>query len=362
VRTLFASRAALQAAAGFTIVGVGVIGPSIAAHAAAAPAAKVSTACGAKPGNAVLAAALVTSSPNVTDSASAIPSPSDSATPSPPQITTPSPPATSAPSPSPQPSAPHSAQPSPTPTHSVSPGKTPQLCVWAQSLSTSQVTPGSTATFVIWVWSIKAASRHVSVTAQVAPGSNVGTPNFSICPHSKGTTCSVGDLKVGQTVALEATVPVHAGALAGELVQLVAQASAAGALGYSCSATDVVALTPAAGSTSPASALPGTLLPGTLPPIPGTGVSPVDPSSLFPTVLPSPGVVSPPSAEPSSVLPADTAASAVPVNGRLDAQLAGIAALGAVLIAVGTMLVRTSRAPSVVRARRPQQEKTEPQP
>jgi hypothetical protein len=222
------------------------------------------------------------------------------------------------------------------------------------------------ATFVIWVWSIKAASRHVSVTAQMEPGSNVGTPTFSICPHSKGTTCSVGDLRVGQTDALEATVPVQAGAGAGELVALTAQASAAGALGYSCTATDVVALTPAAGSTTPPSALPGTLpgtlLPATLPPLSGTGVSPIDPSSLFPTVSPSPGVVSLPPAGPTTVLPADTTASAVPVNGRLDAQLAGIAALGALIIAAGTVLVRTSRAPSVVRATRPQREKREQQP
>jgi len=212
------------------------------------------------------------------------------------------------------------------------------------------------ATFVIWVWSIKAASTNVSVTAQVVPGANVGTPTFSVCPHSEGTTCSVGNLQVGQTAALEATVPVQPGALAGELVELNAQASAAGALGYSCSATDMVALTPAAGSTSPASALPGTLLP-----IPGTGISAVDPSILFKTVFPSPGVVSPPPGEPSSVFPVDTTASAVPVNGRLDAQLAGIAVLGAVLIAVGALLVRTSRAPGAPPAKQPQQNKSEQQ-
>jgi hypothetical protein len=198
------------------------------------------------------------------------------------------------------------------------------------------------ATFVIWVWSTKAASRNVSVTAQVAPGSSVGTPTFSICPHSRGTTCSVGTLKVGQADALEATVQVQAGALAGELVELTAEASAAGALGYSCTATDVVAMTPGAGSTSPGSVLPATLAP-TLPPIPGLTVSPpVDPTSLFPTVLPSPGTVSLPPAGASSVLPADTTASAVPVNGRVDAQLAGIAVLSAVIIAVGTLLVRRS--------------------
>jgi len=226
--------------------------------------------------------------------------------------------------------------------------------VRTQSVSTSQVTAGSPATFVIWVWSTKAASRNVSVTIQVAPGSHVGTPAFSVCPVSRGTTCSVGDLKVGQADEFEATVPVKARALAGELVELTAQASAGAALGYSSTATDVVALNPVAGSTGS-----GLVPPATLPPVAGTGVSPVDPSSLFPTVLPSPGTVSPPPAGPSSVLPADTTASAVPVNTRLDAQLAGVAALGAVIIAAGMLLVRTSRAPSGPHANRPQPKQSE---
>jgi hypothetical protein len=355
VRTLFASRSALRAAAGFTIIGFVVFGPSLAGHAAVAPVAKVSTTCGSTPGNAVLAAAFVTSSTSITAAAAVTPSPSGSATPSPSD--------TASPSPTPDPSATTSAGPSPKPTHSTSPRKSPQLCVLVQSLSTSsQVTPGSLATFVIWLWTTKAASRNVSVTAQVAPGSSVGAPSFSICPHSRGTTCSVGALKVGQADALEAAVPVQAGALPGELVELTAQASAARALGYSSTATDVVALTPVAGSTSPASAQPATL-PAALPPIPGISLSPpVDPSSLFPTVSPSPGTVSLPPAGASSVLPADTIASAVPVNGPLDAQLAGIAALGAVIIAVGTLLARTSRASSVPGAKRSQQDKSNQRP
>jgi hypothetical protein len=204
---------------------------------------------------------------------------------------------------------------------------------------------------VIWVWTTKKASRNVSVTAQVGAGFSLGTPSFSICPHATGTSCSVGDLTVGQAAALEVSVPVQAAAPAGELVELTAQASAAGAVGYSCTAADVVTLTGAAGSASSASVEPATLLP-----IPGTSVSAVDPSSLFPTVLPSSPTVSLPSDAPSSVLPADTTASAVPVNARLDAQLAGIAALGAVIIAVGTMLVRASRPRPAPRTKASQQE------
>lgn len=355
MKPLLAGRAALQAAAGFTIIAFGTVGPSLAAHAAVVTAAKASTACGSRPSDAVLAAAQVTRDASATTSASATASPSATtapsaeatASPSPTDGSTTSPPGTTAPSPSPDPSTTSSAPSSP----SIAPWKSPQLCVSAQSLSTSsQVSPGSLASFVIWVWTTTEASKNVSVSAQVAAGSNVGTPSFSVCPRASGTSCSVGDLQVGQADALEVTLPVQAGALAGELVELTAQASAAGALGYSCTATDVVASTPAAGSTSSSSALPGTLLP-----IPGTSVSPVDPSSLFPTVLPSPATVSLPTDAPSSVLPADTTASAVPVNARLDAQLGGIAALGAVIIAVGTMLVRASRVPRTLGANQSQQ-------
>ena len=359
MKPLLARRAALQAAAGFTIIALGTFGPSLAARAAVVTAAKAGTACGSRPSQAVLTAALLTRDANATASASPTASPSATtaqsaaatASPSPTAGSTTSPPDTSAPSPSPDPSTTSSAPSSP----SIAPWKYPQLCVSAQSLSTSsQVSPGSLASFVIWVWSTTEASKNVAVTAQVTAGSNVGTPSFSVCPRASGTSCSVGDLQVGQADGLEVTLPVQAGALAGELVELTAQASAAGALGYSCTVTDVVAQTPAAGSASSASALPGTLLP-----IPGTSVSPVDPSSLFPTVLPSPQTDSPPPDAPTSLLPADTAASATPDNARLDAQLAGIAALGALIIAVGTMLARASIVPRSLRAKRPEQKTSE---
>ena len=131
---------------------------------------------------------------------------------------------------------------------------------------------------------------------------------------------------------------------------LTGQASGTGgALSFSASATDVVvAQAAAAGSTNPPSVTPP-LLP--LPPVPGTAVSPVNPSGLFPAVSPSPSTGSlglpPPRSVP--VLHATSVSATVPIDARLiGAQLAGLAVLaGAVTIAIARLSLRRTVPTSV---------------
>jgi hypothetical protein len=236
--------------------------------------------------------------------------------------------------------------------------KTPQLCVLTQSLSTSSIiTAGTKASFVIWVWSTKAASTSVLVTASVAPALDIAAPKFSACPAVSGTTCKIDKLRVGQADELKATVQVQAGATPGELILLTVAASAPGASGYSSSATDVVMLTP----TNSASTPTGTFLtvPSTLPPIPGTGISPTDPSGLFPTVGTLPTTTTPgPTAKARSILRAANTASTVPLDDTLiGGQLAGLLVLfGAIALAVVRVSLRKPKENEGSSASRPSQQ------
>jgi hypothetical protein len=81
-----------------------------------------------------------------------------------------------------------------------------------------------------------------------------------------------------------------------------------------------------------------------LPSIPGTGVSAVNPSQLFPTVSPSPGTgnLRLPGTRSRSAVHAATVSSTVPIDARLiGAQLIGLVVLvGAVTIAIVRMSLR----------------------
>jgi hypothetical protein len=183
----------------------------------------------------------------------------------------------------------------------------------------------------------------------VASALYIDAPKFKVCPVARGTTCKVGNLPLGQADELQATVQVRAKAALGEQVQISAKASAAGARSFSGSATDVVVANPTSNPTSPLVTLP---VPGTLPTISGTGISPTDPSGLFPTVgsTPTPGTGSLglPHAKPRAVLHAATTAATVPLDARLiGGQLAGLAVLaGAVTIAIARLSLRPSKAAS----------------
>jgi hypothetical protein len=218
------------------------------------------------------------------------------------------------------------------------------LCVLAQSLSAaSEVQAGTTASYVIWVWSTKAASTGVVVKAQVKPSADLGAPKFTVCPSISGATCKLGNMAVGQADELEATVPVKAQAGLGDELQLTAQVSAPGATQFSSTATDVVVLTPTPSAGGSSLTLP---VPGVLPAIPGTGISPTNPSGLFPTVGASPttgtGSLGLPPAQPRGTLRAANTAAAVPLDAQLlGGQVIGLVVLaGAVTIAIARLSLR----------------------
>jgi hypothetical protein len=220
-----------------------------------------------------------------------------------------------------------------------------------ESFSTvSQVRPGAEANFAVWIWSAKAASYGVSVSARVAQAEHVGTPHFSICPVVRRRICEVGNLPTGQADELEVGVKVGAKAALGEQVQLSAKASAKGSKAFTGSATDVVIAVPSSPSTNPGV----NLSPASLPAIAGTGVSPSNPSGLFPTVAPAPSTspsnsIGLPGVRPVPRHPlhvADASAT-VPLDSRLiGGQLAGLAVLaGAVALAIARLSLRTPRTP-----------------
>jgi hypothetical protein len=223
---------------------------------------------------------------------------------------------------------------------------------------------GQKATFVFWLWSTKAASTGASVTAVVAPAQHVGAPEFTVCPAARGATCTVGNLPVGQADELEVAVKVNASAARGEHVRITAKASAAGATSFAASATDLVEVSPtsspATGPTSPTGPPVGQV-PAPLPTLSGTGVSPTDPSGIFPTVGASPttgtGSLGLPPARPRAVVHARTAAATVPLDARLlSGQLAGLAALaGAVTIAIARLSLRKPKATENAPAKPPEQ-------
>jgi hypothetical protein len=219
-----------------------------------------------------------------------------------------------------------------------------------QSFATSQVTPGSTASFVIWVWSAQAASTGAVVSVTLpSTTKNIGTPLFSVCPSANGTACTIGDLPVGQADELEAQVSVQAQATVGEKLLFTATAKAAGgALPDSSTATDVVVTTvtssPTTSTTTPLTPL---AVPSATPTIAGTGISPTNPASLFPTVGASPttgtgtGSLNLPPAKSRAALDA----ASVPTDARLlGGQIAGLAVLAcAVAIAITRLSLRRQK-------------------
>jgi hypothetical protein len=196
----------------------------------------------------------------------------------------------------------------------------------------------------------------VSVTVSVVPAAHVAAPVFSVCPQRSGATCSVGNLPVGQSDELQATVRVRRAAAVGEHVELSAKAVAKGADSSHSSATVVVTASPSPSpsptspvtTTPPAAALPPLPAVGALPPAPGSTAA--NPSGLFPTVSPQPstngGAGSATSAgRGAHRIKAVTEAATVPLDPRLiGGQLAGLAILaGAIVMAITRLSLRTGR-------------------
>lgn len=239
-----------------------------------------------------------------------------------------------------------------------------------QPLSTSsQVRAGHEAGFVIWVWSTKATAKGVSVKLRLAQASHVKAPHFTVCPSATNGTCTIGTLPAGQADELQAEAFVQKAAKKGERVQLTATASGTGAKSFSANGSVLVTVAPKptpTPSTGPTTAPPPptsgvTLPPVTLPPTSGTGagVNIGNPTSLFPTISPSPGTSSPvagsggsgsggtlgfPPAKKQAVRAATTSAI-LPLDPRLiGGQLAGLAVLaGAIAIAIARLSLRKPR-------------------
>jgi hypothetical protein len=218
---------------------------------------------------------------------------------------------------------------------------TPLLCVLVQTYptTTTTVTAGGTASFIVWVWSTGGTSTDVSVLASVTAASYLGTPSYAICPLASGATCTIASLPVGQVYELLVSESVATTAPLAASVAFTAQASATGASPGSASATETVATTTSAAVSTSTTAVPPLV---SLPAIPGTGVSAVNPSQLFPTVTPSPGTGNIRLPGHRSAVHVATVSSAVPIDARLiGAQLVGLAVLiGAVTIAIVRMSLR----------------------
>lgn len=192
---------------------------------------------------------------------------------------------------------------------------------------------------------MKAAATAVSVKTTVAAAAGIHPPSYVVCPKVKGDVCKLGSLAVGQTEELQVAVKVGTRAALGGLVQVTSKATGRGAGTFTGAASDKVVAAPKT-STTPGSTvtLPA---PGKLPAISGTGVSPTDPSGLFPTVTatpePSSSSLGLPAVTPHKAPRATEDAATVPLDAKLiGGQLAGLAVLaGAVTIAIARLSLRT---------------------
>jgi hypothetical protein len=160
-------------------------------------------------------------------------------------------------------------------------------------------------------------------------------------------------MPAGMSDELQVSVKVRKSATPGEQVKLTASATATGAVGAQASASAVTITAPAPSTSTGTTPPPGSALPPvSLPPLPDLGISPSNPSGLFPTV--SPGASTSPSPSPQATATAGharvhvvTAAATVPLSPRLiGGQLAGLVVLAS---AVGIAIARLS-----LRAPRPQ--------
>jgi len=199
------------------------------------------------------------------------------------------------------------------------------------------------ASFVVWVWTTKAAATDVSVQTSVRSATGIRTPSYVVCPHTSGTTCKIGSLPLGQIDELQVAVRVGPHATVGDRVKLTSKATGHKANSFSRSASELIV---AASTSTPSSSvtLPA---PDDLPAVSGTGVSPTDPSGLFPTVSasPSPGSsnLGLPGVKPHGTTRATEDAATVPLDTKLiGGQLAGLAVLaGGVVIAIARLSLRT---------------------
>ena len=309
------------------------------------------------------------------------------------------------------PTAPSSPPPGPTP--SVSSGgkasapasaaaasaAATQLCVTVTA-ATSTVKPGQAALYTIDVQPTGGAASDVTV--QISASGSFPAPTFSVCGSGDGTqTCSLGAMKANQKTELQAQDAVPSGASSGSSVTLTAKVTgvAAGATtqGYVSGIASVRIVAPppttptSSKSPSPKTSThshhhksdsgdhsgssgsggnsgsgtdlgnglgtglgPGTTSPGSdlapLTGLTGTG-SGSNPSSLFPTIGPSPTPSGTGGSAPGATsgkrdpYHPTTVADVLPLNnGLVGGQVAGLVVLAAgIIIAVVRVSVRKPR-------------------
>jgi hypothetical protein len=361
----------LAALAGGIVIGLAP-GHGLAGHQATAST-MAAAGCGTRPdGVALTSATLLTppgqapgAEPSPNEMVSPSPSPSTTPTPSPtPPLKTVGPTPTQSPTPplktvgpTPSPSPSKTATPSPSPSKTATPPPTPQLCVGLQAFSGSgDIQPGQTASYAIWVWAVGAPAVGADVRVQTSEATDVTAPSFTVCPRASGSTCSVGNLSTSRSEEVDAHVGVGSQAPGGDHVVLTATATARGARSGSASAAfDVFAPT----ASDPNGLLSDTALElgtmgGDYPPLVNEpGVTPVNPTTLFPTVSPGSGGSGRLAAgRAAKHLSAVTTAATTPLGTLISGQVLGLAVLAG---AVALAFIRFSlRAPQPGGPRKPE--------
>jgi hypothetical protein len=247
-----------------------------------------------------------------------------------------------------------SATPTTTPTSTATPTNTPTtpppgtLCLTMQTLNNvTAVDPHTTVGFAIWVWLTSGSSGTAKVTLSAKPSSV--SPTFSVCALAGTSNCTVGGLKAGQKVEVQAklaapdrpatnfTLTARAtsteasnSATASATVNIKPKNQPAPSSSPSPNAGDGAFLPPAAG-------LPG----GST--IPGVGVQqPGDLGSAFPQVSPSPSTSGAAAAAHGHTTRTIDLSAGLPLTVRLiGGQVIGLAVLAAaVTIAVARLSLR----------------------
>jgi hypothetical protein len=226
------------------------------------------------------------------------------------------------------------------------------VCVEVQPLS-STVRPGQMASYAIWLWAAGRASSAAVVQIRAAQAFGVTGPRFSLCPSAASTSCPVGSLSVNQSDEVVAGVGVGSLAIGGERLVLTATVSAAGVASASASAViDVITPTPGDpnGKLTPTALALG-LAGGDFPPLLSLpGVTPVNPTALFPSVSPGSGSGAGSHRRPAGASRGRVEAAAVgavaPMSTLIGGQVIGLAVLVGALAIAFVRIRRRNPAPA----------------
>ena len=245
----------------------------------------------------------------------------------------------------------HHAHAPPTPTPTTTPTTSPPpgtLCIKMQTLhGVSAVDPHTKIRYAIWVWLTSGSGGTAKVTLSARPSSV--SPAFTVCADTGTTKCTVGGLKAGEKVEVEAKLAAPDRPTKRVILTATATSSQASNSATATATVDIKPKNPTPTSSPTPNAGDG----GTLPPavglpggttIPGLGVQPSgDLGSAFPQVSPSPSAAASASASQNGNETKTVDLSAgLPLTVRLiGGQVIGLAVLAAaVTIAVARLSLR----------------------